>query len=94
MLLNFFYCFSKIYTVIALQFLVLLGNLNGGKKSSFIFRENPVLWENIISSLMKLRCNLGNLCVVNGGIDSSRIFVIILVVNPTGFRRKDKGEPI
>ena len=46
------------------------------------------------SSLMKLRSNLGNSSVVNGDIDSSGIFVIMLVVNPTGFRRKDKVEAI
>ena len=32
---------------------------------------------------MKLRGNLGNSYVVNGDIDSSGIFVIILVVNAT-----------
>ena len=43
---------------------------------------------------MKLRGNLGNSCLVNKDTDSLGIFVIILVVNPTGFRRKDKGKPI
>ena len=42
------------------------------------------------SALMNLIGNLGNSCVVNGGMDSSGIFFIILVVNPTGFRWKDK----